>query len=221
MRQGPVIIVLLSDCEAGEGGTAYVPGSHFPLLSLKEAGASPHTHETVNEEFARRMRALTEGGRVALEAKEVAEGMVGVEQIVGRAGDVFLFHPLLVHSGTTNCTVRGKVRVMANGMARRKVTGREGGEGDTIDPIFARTLEFSERALAESRVPLCLCSPPTGPDPKHLALKEALLKKEKEAAKREKVRAERARVKGEKEGRRREKKERKRERGGEGRGGVA
>jgi hypothetical protein len=43
---------------------------------------------------------------------------VWVEQLTLRAGDVALMHPLTLHSGTTNVDGSGRVRVMANGMAR-------------------------------------------------------------------------------------------------------
>ena len=41
-----------------------------------------------------------------------------LEQIVGKAGDVVLVHPLLIHSGTTN--LRSTPRLLANGMVRIK-----------------------------------------------------------------------------------------------------
>ena len=39
-------------------------------------------------------------------------------QVVARAGDVVLMHPLVIHGGTTNHSLRP--RLMANGMARVK-----------------------------------------------------------------------------------------------------
>ena len=39
-------------------------------------------------------------------------------QIVGKAGDVVLMHPLVVHCGSTNLSSR--VRIMGNGMVRMK-----------------------------------------------------------------------------------------------------
>jgi hypothetical protein len=41
-----------------------------------------------------------------------------VEQVVVRAGDVVLMHPLTLHSGTTNVDALGAPRLMITGMAR-------------------------------------------------------------------------------------------------------
>jgi ectoine hydroxylase-related dioxygenase (phytanoyl-CoA dioxygenase family) len=133
-RQGLVLLLLLSDCAAGGGGTAMLPGSHAwvyeELARGEAAGRPPPTHEALNAAAVARLRALTERGRVVLppcggaRAPLPAEAWGGgcdgaapllVEQVVGRAGDVVLMHPLLLHTGTTNCAAAP--RLMANGMA--------------------------------------------------------------------------------------------------------
>jgi hypothetical protein len=50
-----------------------------------------------------------------------------IDQMVGRAGDVVLLHPWMIHGGTTNLS--SAPRLMANGMVRvkREVFDREGG----------------------------------------------------------------------------------------------
>ena len=59
-------------------------------------------------------RPLSDAGASPLSPTATSE--LWCEQLVGRAGDVVLMHPLTLHSGTTNCGV-GKARLMANGMA--------------------------------------------------------------------------------------------------------
>ena len=133
-RQGAVLLVLLSDCAAGAGGTALLPGSHrwvaAEVAARAAAGGAPHTHEELNAWCVARMRALTEAGRVMLPgcAAAAAEatggewpawgggGDVAVEQVTGAAGDIVLLHPLLLHSGTTNAS--NSPRLMLNGMTR-------------------------------------------------------------------------------------------------------
>jgi hypothetical protein len=133
-RQGAVVLVLLSDCAAGGGGTALLPGSHrwvaAEVAARAAAGGAPYTHEDLNAWCVARMRALTEAGRVLLpgcgaKAAPAGDGDwpawggggdVTVEQVIGAAGDVVLLHPLLLHSGTTNACAAP--RLMLNGMAR-------------------------------------------------------------------------------------------------------
>jgi hypothetical protein len=188
-RQGVVILLLLSDCAPGCGGTALIPGSHLSVMNELESSAASTdvcmdnrevktaqslprcnntsdtahvppsrstssgewTHQALNTAFVQRLRALTEAGRVQLEcsacrghhpncqghatnaldstanlrekgdersAKAAAPetlrasfysqekeklSVVRVVQVSGRAGDVVLMHPLLLHSGTMNC----------------------------------------------------------------------------------------------------------------------
>ena len=181
-RQGVVMLVLLSDCFAGCGGTALVPRSHFSVLSELEGaeipGASVQSHEQVNTAFVKRMRVLTETKKVVLQCSSCAEthetpccfpgpaslergtlgeaaGQVGpvvrVTQIVGRAGDIILMHPLLLHSGTMNAG--WSPRIMANGMARVKVSAFDDMNGTPTSPITTATLAAREqlfrRAMGE------------------------------------------------------------------------
>lgn len=64
-----------------------------------------------------------------------AKGKVLISSIVARKGDVILFHPWNVHSGTTNN--RSEARLMMNGMVRLKET--EKGKAPA-NPLLARTL---------------------------------------------------------------------------------
>eukprot|EP01048_Picozoa_sp_COSAG05_P002519 COSAG05_NODE_105_length_18793_cov_115.346421_5_plen_159_part_00 len=76
------------------------------------------------------------GGREASDSVAAQQQQeVVIEQMVGRAGDVFLLHPWCIHSGTTNLSAddskrdsyvtggggeewKGRPRIMLNGMAR-------------------------------------------------------------------------------------------------------
>ena len=137
IRQGIVMLILLSDCAPGEGGTALIPGSHD--WSLKRLMKKSMTHEELNTELVRDMRTATEDGRVFLTCSDhtcqkcisffentynadVNEGgRIRVNQISGKRGDVVLVHSLLLHSGTTNLSTNA--RLLANGMARFKDFG--------------------------------------------------------------------------------------------------
>ena len=133
-RQGVVMLLLLSDSPPGWGGTAMLSGSQHwvyqEMIRHAAAGHPARSHEELNAFFVARMRALTEGGRVSLPGCNSAALMsasfadfpwgtdtpVSVEQVEGRAGDVILMHPLMLHSGTSNEGT--ELRLMANGMVR-------------------------------------------------------------------------------------------------------
>ncbi len=163
-RQGCVLLVLLSDCPAGCGGTAIVPRSHFAALAeleVCEARGQRPSHQAFNSCFVKRMRALTERGQVLLECsgcggaaacacaasrpRAPPGGFVRVVQVVGKAGDVVLLHPLVLHSGTTNAGFLP--RVLANGMARLAGPALPRREGAPNAVILA-TAEARERLLA-------------------------------------------------------------------------
>lgn len=121
------------DARGDDGATA------APVRMPDDAAAQ----RDLNSWVTRSMRALTEQGRVRLMhvgpdaaamldppadapapsihdwvASEhvIADGAVSAVQIVGRAGDVVLMHPLLIHSGTMN--LGQGARILANGLAR-------------------------------------------------------------------------------------------------------
>jgi ectoine hydroxylase-related dioxygenase (phytanoyl-CoA dioxygenase family) len=129
------LLLLLSDWDRGAGGTVLLPGSHswvFAKLKEHDDAGEPLTHSQLNEWVVARMRALVTGGRVVLTSDNAStstretirwnsqgptngDSCTGV-QITGKAGDVVLMHPLLVHSGTTNLCPK-LPRILANGMA--------------------------------------------------------------------------------------------------------
>jgi hypothetical protein len=127
-RQGAVLLVLLSDVRPGGGGTAMVPGSHWWVrdrLLEAAAGGRAETHDALNEWCQALMRRLSEAGRVRIalpgapraaesDAGGAPRGAVLLDQLSGRAGEVVVFHPWLIHSGTTN--MRSDLRLMLNGM---------------------------------------------------------------------------------------------------------
>jgi hypothetical protein len=158
-RAGAVLLVALSPCPAGGGGTALLPGSHrWVAARLAALGQAPH--EELNVWAAAALRRATERERrvllpscacgadaggggggcafacaaaaaAAAAAAEPAEGGGGLtpldegsaapiyaQQFVGEPGDVLIFHPLLLHSGTSN--EAAWPRLMLNGMARLK-----------------------------------------------------------------------------------------------------
>jgi len=135
VEQGCVLLVLLSECKAGGGGTCVAAGSHRWVAGrLGQAGPSgAMSHEDLNawavDEVARRRdrgqlrlphEVCQQGGDPAAADVEVTV----VDQVVGSAGDVVFMHPLAVHCGTINC--RRTPRIMANGMVRAGLPSAEG-----------------------------------------------------------------------------------------------
>jgi hypothetical protein len=127
-----VVLLLLSDCLPGGGGTCLYPYSHkLVQKKLREVGNQGMTHHELNTWCVSEMKDLIQRGKISLVPGGIKrfnhrqEG--AAPQIIGRAGDVVLMHPLLIHSGTTN--LRPELRLMGNGMVRMKkeVFERRGG----------------------------------------------------------------------------------------------
>eukprot|EP00946_MAST-07B_sp_MAST-7B-sp1_P001218 g1218.t1 len=131
--QGLVVLILLSDWLPGGGGTAMVPGSQeWVRQRLEAAGPGGIVHQELNAYCVRQMIEKVRAGNVmipvsearpaqdALSSSSMVEhsnnGKILLHQVCGKAGDVVLMHPWLVHSGTTN--LRSTPRLMANGMVR-------------------------------------------------------------------------------------------------------
>ena len=106
--QGPIILIILTDCSIGEGGTCVVEGSHFAVYDYIQREGSI-THERLNSIFKSRMRRVISSGDAFLVDRDEGVEGVKISQVKAKMGDVVLLHPLVVHSGTTNCA-DGKVR---------------------------------------------------------------------------------------------------------------
>ena len=80
-RAGAVVLVALNAWGPGEGGTAFLPGSHKwverELLGRAEKGLPPPTHQELNLFAANGMRALTEANRVMLPSCACGAALVG------------------------------------------------------------------------------------------------------------------------------------------------
>ena len=118
-----VVLLLLSDCLPGGGGTCLYPYSHKIVeRKLQEIDGAGMTHHELNTWCVSQMKDLIERKKISLVPGGVQKFRSSedgaVTQIVGRAGDVVLMHPLLIHSGTTN--LRTTLRLMGNGMVRMK-----------------------------------------------------------------------------------------------------
>ncbi len=144
--QGLVVLLLLSDWLPGGGGTVMVPGSQeWVRQRLESAGPEGIVHQELNAYCVSRMIEAVRAGRVLIPPATAADDVnpdsntssserkldnggydsdkdrgyhndIMLHQICGKAGDVVLMHPWLVHSGTTN--LRSTPRLMANGMVR-------------------------------------------------------------------------------------------------------
>ena len=124
--QGVIVLVLLSDCSPGGGGTAFVRGSH-KWVAEKIASHQLHDicHLQLNFWASATVTNATASGRVRRDftggRNENFTGNLGIiQQVVGEAGTIVLAHPWLVHAGTTN--LLHIPRMMVNGMARIKET---------------------------------------------------------------------------------------------------
>ena len=110
-----------------------VPGSQeWVRQRLEAAGPGGIVHQELNAYCVRQMIEKVRAGNVmipvsearpaqdALSSSSMVEhsnnGKILLHQVCGKAGDVVLMHPWLVHSGTTN--LRSTPRLMANGMVR-------------------------------------------------------------------------------------------------------
>jgi len=153
--QGAIILIFLSDCELGGGGTAFIKGSHRWVAShLRQKKGV--VHSDLNSWAIELVRELSNGGRLPLsyemDARDAENALSRddidgvIEQLSGKAGTVALLHPWLIHSGTSNLT--SKVRLLANGMARIKqeIFDKEGipilNEVVSRKPTMKRTLDF-------------------------------------------------------------------------------
>jgi hypothetical protein len=152
-RQGPIVLLLLTDCAPGEGGTAIIAGSHRWVLRellRAEAAGSPPTHEALNLWAVRRLRTATEAGRVLIDPQHAcdcacsASGSAATPSVELHAEHPDPLHPecaLSLHvqqvSGRAGDVVvlhplalhsgtqvrSDRVRLMANGVARWTGTG--------------------------------------------------------------------------------------------------
>jgi len=123
-EQGLLPLFIFSDIEAGDGGTAVRVGSH------KAAACILHAARPVGLTQAQLGRAVSE----ACKDDPIIE-------VQGRAGDVMLVHPFVLHTVSTN--IGKKVRVICNPhicfKERMNVTGEA---GKPVSPV--------ERAIVEA-----------------------------------------------------------------------
>ena len=135
-----ILLLVLSDWEAGGGGTCAIAGSHEVVRQYLEERPEGVPHAEMNQEWTQRVMCAAKKGALFIDGDGavgaeadfghtgvrgtsevplfpgVTEDLERVVQFVGRPGDVILLHPLSLHSGTTNW--RGHPRLMGNGMVR-------------------------------------------------------------------------------------------------------
>ena len=160
-RQGVVVLLVLSDWDEGGGGTCFAERSQDWVarriakgcreVAGAEGGvAGDFSNDEINSMANKFLVAKARAGDMLLRSvdsraqkcsgelgeKLEAQGKVLVSSVVAKRGDVVLFHPWNVHSGTTNN--RGEPRLMMNGMVRLK------NELQGNNPLFTQTLENLE-----------------------------------------------------------------------------
>lgn len=102
------IFVLLRDLEPGGGGTGYVTGSHRVLRTLAREAGEPMKSGEARERlaahdpwFAALFSRADGGDRRArfMDTRGEAGGVpVGVGEMIGKAGDVYVMDPLILHA---------------------------------------------------------------------------------------------------------------------------
>ena len=114
--QCAIVLLVLNDWAPGGGGTCAIAGSHRAVAEhLAAEGAMPQ--DELNKFWTERCKAEASAGRLWIGGGAGGGAGLGpVVQFTGRAGDVILLHPLVLHSGTTNWS--GAARLMGNGMVR-------------------------------------------------------------------------------------------------------
>ena len=146
---GLVLIALYSDVAATHGGTALARGSHRcaarALLRAGRAGLSPR-------DLSAATRAAT---RLDGEDEALTTGAAWpVAEATGRAGDMYLCHPLLLHARSKHLGARGDaalVRFMAHPAVRlhaplRVASGSRADDAEALTPV--------ERAITEEHAAL-------------------------------------------------------------------
>lgn len=107
-----VLLILLTDCDAGHGGTVLVPGSHSWVCDHLQT-VRTISHDCLKEYFGARIEEQLRTGDLCLDNNRRADGRAtALFQVTGRAGDVFVMHPWCFHSGTEN--LGNGPRIMAN-----------------------------------------------------------------------------------------------------------
>ena len=171
--QGLVVLVLLSDWLPGGGGTAMVPGSHAWVGDMLRSSSAVQeqgiVHNALNALCVERMLKAVKEQELMIEIPDTsrpnrstnkreaapAAAATGfteplrLKQIVGKAGDVVLMHPWLIHSGTTN--LRSSPRLLANGMVRIKKECFEKNGHPLLGPV-AVSEEVSEPVVKKRRL---------------------------------------------------------------------
>ena len=127
-----MLLLLLSNCEPGCGGTAIIPGSHKDVHEkLIQVGAEGIPHSKLNEWCVDRVLEGEKSGEIRIAVDSVGTDCGDatlLHQIVGNAGDVICMHPLAIHCGTTNLSP-SVPRLMGNGMVRYKAESFERKKG--------------------------------------------------------------------------------------------
>lgn len=116
-EQGLLVVPLFTDIRPGGGGTMICPPAvpHVARWLLEHPeGVSPRMIPRADPDFAREhnewFKALSR--RVAEEHRQKKKDGECFVEVTGKAGDVYLLHPLMLHSATTN--PRRDVRIITN-----------------------------------------------------------------------------------------------------------
>jgi hypothetical protein len=130
-----VPVFLLTETRAGAGATVIVPGSHRVVAKLLYAagGTLPRFHMTAF-------------------CEHVVTKRVKTLQATGQAGDLYLLHPLLIHSASTNCSAH--LRVICNtgiGLEGSRRWMHDGDEHSLVDVAIRSAVDEIRQAKVSPR----------------------------------------------------------------------
>ncbi|KAG3017633.1 hypothetical protein JG687_00005416 [Phytophthora cactorum] len=133
-ESGLLVIFLFSDIGPGEGGTALSVGSHKWIAGLLEK----------NE--PRGMK----GGAVSYQARQFQRREVA--EVNGKAGDVMLVHPFLLHARSKNLGQKGaeSVRIMCNPNVRLRQKMNLNLADDAYSPVEQAIVDALEESVSDS-----------------------------------------------------------------------
>ena len=129
-ESGLLAIFLFSDIGPGEGGTALSVGSHVPIAKLLQK-YEPHG---------------LKGGAVSYNARKFPRNKV--VEVRGKAGDVMLVHPFVLHARSKNLGKKGinSVRFMCN----PNISLKQKMELNRKDEAYSSPVELAIRQALEN-----------------------------------------------------------------------
>ncbi|KAK3375254.1 hypothetical protein B0H63DRAFT_453048 [Podospora didyma] len=167
-EQGLLVIPLFSDIEADAGGTVICPEA-IPVLAKHlhdhPEGVSPRMTPRGGPDFAQEQNLDW--------FNAVGRGCSHFVEATGQVGDIYLLHPLMLHSASTNA--KRNVRIITNppvALSKPFCFDREDGDYSPVEQVTLR-------ALGKTRLPgWKITAPREGVVPERVRIQERMKKEE-------------------------------------------